>query len=158
MLGRVSLEARAVDHCKVGNKAIERLALWAAQQVTDEKVVPRQLCHHAHIDRQLRISSAHQVLHIVVTALHMGDHVFIERIKPLRAHLGVVFPPDCVSHRGGFDNMFVFGRTARKLSGGHKECPALAQCAFACFQRGFDKRGFHQVVVNSAKPCDTLIV
>jgi len=88
----------------------------------------------------------------------VGEHVFIQRIKALGAHLGVVLPPDGVGHRGRLYNVFVFGRAARELAGGHKECAALAQCAFALLESRFNKRRLHQVVVNSAKPCDTLIV
>ena len=120
--------------------------------------MPGQFCNHAHVDRIGRIGAANQILHEIIAALHMGQHVGVERVKALGAHGAVVLPPNRIGHAGGFDHMLIFGRAASEFAGGHQECAALAQGAFAFFERGLDQRGLHKIVIDIAQPIDPLIL
>ncbi len=116
MFRRIRLKARAIDDCEFGHKAVQFCARWAAQQVTDEQVVPCQLRDHAHINAVVRIRTSVEILHEIFAALHMCDHVGIEAIEGIHFHAGVVVPPDMRLDRRGRDNEFIFRRAARIFS------------------------------------------
>ena len=153
----VSLEAGAVDHGEICGEAVQRLAFGAAQQVPDEQAVPGQLGDHAHVDRQFGIGASHEVLHVVGAALHVFQHVGMERVEPFGRHGGVVFPPDAVLDGCGAHHVLVLGRAAGELAGGHQEGAAIAQRAFTVLERRFDQRWLHKIVKDIAQPADPLI-
>ncbi len=157
MLGRVRLEAGAVDDGEIGDKAVQRGAFGTAQHVADEQPVPCQLGDHTHIDRMGRIGAADQILNVIVLALHMGEHIGMQRVKAFGRHGRIVFPPDGVDHAVGFDHMFVFGRTSGEFAGAAQECAAFAKGALAVLERGFNQRGLHKIVRDIAQTFDPLI-
>ena len=157
VLGGVRLEARAVDDGEISEELVKLLSLGAAQHVADEEAVPGQLGHHAHLDRMRRVRAADEVLNVVVLALHVLEHVGMQRVEALGRHGAVVFPPDLVFDRGGLDHVLVLRRAAGELARGHVEGAALAQRALAAFQRGLDQRGLHKIVIDIAQPFDPLI-
>ena len=126
VLGRIGLEAGAVDDGEIGGEVFQRFGIGAAQHGADEKPVPCQFCHHPHIDRMFGVGTANEVLDEVILTLHMGDHVLIKRIKPFGRHLSVVFPPDAVGHAVGLDHMFIFGRPTGEFASGDEKRAALA--------------------------------
>ena len=119
--------------------------------------MPGQFGHHAHVDRQFGVSPGDKILHEVITALHMGQHVGIKRVKAFGGHGGVVFPPDAVFDVCSAHDMLVLGRAARELARGHQKGAPLAERAFALFQRRLDQRGLHKIVKDIAQPADPLI-
>ncbi len=157
MLFRVCLKAGAVDHGEVGHEILQGLSVRAAQQMADEQAMPSHLCHHAHLDRMCRVGPAGQILHVIVTPLHVRDHVIIERIKSFGRHFGIIVPPDRVGHAVGFDHMFVFWRPAGKFTRRYQKRTPQAQLPFTVSKCGFDQRRLDQVVVDISQPSDALI-
>ena len=60
--------------------------------------MPSQLGDHAYIHTVCGISAAKQILHKVIVALHMRDHVVVQRIEARLRHFRIVVPPN------GIDN------------------------------------------------------
>ncbi len=105
-----------------------------------------------------RVCTTNQILHEIIAAFHMLDHIGIERIKALGRHLCVVFPPNGVNNAVCFHDMLVLGGPAGKFASRDKKRAAIAQCAFVAFERGFDQRGLHKIVKDIAQPADPLIL
>ena len=106
--GRISLEGGAVEHCPRGRKTVQLFPLGAAQQVADEQPVPRQFRHHAQINAVGRVGAGVKILHKIIAALHMGQHIGVKLIKSGGRHGGVVFPPDRPFDRRGSHHELVF--------------------------------------------------
>ena len=157
MPGRIGLERRAVDDRKVGDECGQLGRLRAAQQVADEKRVPRQLSDHTHVQTVRRVGSAKQILHVIGSALHMLQHVGIKHVKLIGLHRRVVFPPDRVFHRWGRDHEFIFRRPACMLARGDQKRATLACHTFASRHRGVLQLGLCAVVIHITQPCDALI-
>ncbi len=154
---RVRLEARAVDDGEFGDEIVQLLARRTAQEVADEKAVPGKLGHHAHIEPVLRIRAAEKILHEVVAALHVVEHVGVEPVEIRRVHRPVVVPPDRVFHRWRAHHELVPGRAAGMHPGRDEEGAAEAEPALVAPERGLDQRRFEIVVMDLAEPRDPLL-
>ena len=154
---RVGLEAGAVDDGELGRKRVQFFARGAAQQVADEQAMPCEFGHHTHVQTVFGVGAAKQVLNEIITALHVLQHVVIQLVERGGLHRFVVFPPDAVFDRGGANNKFVLGRTPGVLTGGNEERAPLTQSAFFAFQGRLNQGGLHEVIIDLAQPCDSLI-
>ena len=156
MFGGISLEAWAIDHSKIGREIVKLGAVRTAQKVPNEQSVPGKFRYHAHVDRMRGIGAPDEVLHKVVPAFHMFEHIGVKRVKAFGAHFGIVVPPNGISDAVGLDNVFVFRGPAGEFAGGYQKGATFAQGAFAALKSGFHKRGFFQVVIDIAQPLDAL--
>ena len=154
---RAGLEGGAIYHSPISGELFQLVCVRPAQHVANEQPMPGQLCHHAHIEAVGRICAAKEVLHKIITPLHMRNHILVERLKTRFRHGRIVFPPNAIGHRSSFDHMFVFWRSASEFAGGHQKGTALSKCTFFAFQGLLDERGFQHVVIDSPQPCDALI-
>ena len=154
----IGLEAGAVDDGEFGHEPFQLRRLRAAQQVADEQPVPGQFRHHAHVQPVVGIGAAEQILHEIVAALHVGQHVRVQAVEGLGGHGLVVVPPDRVLDLGGANHELVLGGPARMRAGRDQEGPSKAQPAFTPRHRLGHQRRFEKVIVNAAKAFDSLIL
>ncbi len=152
-----ALNDRAVDDGELGLESVELVAFGAAEHVADEERMPGKLGHEADVKAVVRVGSGIHVLHEVVAALHVRDHVVVEAVEGLGFHRRVVVPPDVVLDRGRAHDVLVLGRAASELAGGDQKGPALPKCAFAVVDGLFDQRRFEEVVMHLAQSRDALV-
>ena len=155
---RVGLEGRAVDDREFGDEVVQILTRRTAEEVADEQPVPGEFRHQTNIQTMFRVGPAVKVLHEIILALHMGQHVGMETIERLGRHRLVVLPPDRILDRRGANDELVLGRTPRMGAGGHQEGAADAQLALAALEGGFDQPRLKIVVIDVPKPRDPLFL
>ena len=151
MSGRIRLEAGAVDDREIGGEIVKVGPFGAAQHVADEQAVPGQFGHHAHVDGTGRVGTACQILHEIVAALHMFDHVVIQGVKAFGRHFGVVVPPDFAGNAVCPDNMFVLWGPAGEFSGRYQKRATNAQLRLFAGQCGLNQGRFGEVVIDIAQ-------
>ena len=155
---RIGPEARQVDDGIFGRETRQLVLGRAYQQGADEQVVPGQFVDDPHVQAVVGIGAAEQILHKVITALHVVQHVGIQPVKGLGRHRLVVFPPDRVLDLGGADHELVLGRTAGMRPGGHQEGAPQSHLAFFARDRLGHQGRLQKVVINPAKALDSLIL
>ncbi len=151
-------ERGAVDDRPVRRKGVKFRPVGPAQQVTDEQTVPGQFRHHADIQPMCGIGPREKVLHEIVAAPHVGQHIVIQPFERLGGLACIVFPPDVVFDGRRAHNMLVLGRPAGVAAGRDKKGTPLAKRPFAALQGGFDQGGFDQIVVDRTKPGNALFI
>ena len=154
---RVRLEAGAVDDGPFGNEPVQLFPRRAAQQMADEQPVPGQFRHHPHIQPMHRVGPGIKVLHEIVAALHMGQHVRMQPVEPLGRHRRIVLPPDRLFHRRRTHHMLVLGRASGELSGRYEEGPTLAQTPLAALHGLFHKAMLKEIVIDVPQTGDALM-
>ena len=106
--------------------------------MADEQSVPSKLGHHAHIKALRGVRSAKQILYVVIAALHVGQHIFIKRVKARFGHFGVIFPPDTIGNRGCAHNVLVLGRAASELAGAYQKGATFTQSTLVILEGCLD--------------------
>ena len=119
----------------------------------DDQAGPGHFGHDADVQAMLWIGAAEQILHEILFALHMGEHVLLETLETLGRHGAIVLPPHLVLDRRFADDMLVLRGAARVLAGQSDERAARAQIALFALDRLLQERRLVEVVIDA---CETL--
>ena len=124
MIERRGAEARQIDDGEFGNETFKFGGFRAAQQMPNEKGVPRVFRHDARIQTMPGIGACEQIFDVNFLMCGECDEIPEQTIELLRRHrLGVV-PPDRLIGLAVTHDIFVFGRASGVLASLDDDGPA----------------------------------